>query len=170
MNSTAHTPTETEAQRTAPSRLRAVLLTTSLILVLIGDVLSFNQLATQSATDAILQTIVFSIGAAGFIEFLRRAITPVSRLERRTALVPAFLSVGSIVIWRAELPVGWSVIVTFAAAIALGTTVIQMSRRSGDEPIDDSMQLLGLLCFAQTLIFIYIAALTTADASANLFG
>ena len=61
----------TRSQRSLRSVTQSVILTFSLLLLVLADVLAFNQFATQSATDAILQIVVFAVGGAGLFEFLR---------------------------------------------------------------------------------------------------
>jgi hypothetical protein len=55
----------TPSQRSLRSGIQSVLLTFSLLLLVLADVLAFNQFATKSATDAILQIVVFAVGGAG---------------------------------------------------------------------------------------------------------
>jgi len=160
----------TRPRRSAGSIAQNALVTLTLAFLMLGDVLAFNQLATQSATDAILQVLVFSIGGAGFVEFIRQAIFGPTIKERLFALVPGAVSVAALIGWKLQFPVGWSITVTAIAAVALATVVVRQLWSPSAERDGDAAQLFGLLCLAQTIVFVYFAVLATADASSNLFG
>ena len=161
-------PTRPRAK--AGSIAQIVLVTLTLVFLVLGDVLAFNQIATQSATDAILPMMVFSIGGAGFVEFIRQAVFGPTMKERLFALVPGVVSAAALIGWKLQFPVGWSIMVTALAAAALATVVVRRLWGPSDEQDRDSAQFLGLLCLAQTIIFVYVAVLAAADASSNLFG
>ena len=161
-------PTRPRAK--AGSIAQIVLVTLTLVFLVLGDVLAFNQIATQSSTDAILQLMVFSIGGAGFVEFIRQAVFGPTMKDRLFALVPGAVSAAALIGWKLQFPVGWSVMVTAIAAAALATVVVRRLWGPSDEQDRDSAQFLGLLCLAQTIIFVYVAVLAAADASSNLFG
>lgn len=160
----------TRPRATAGSIAQIVLVTLTLAFLVLGDILAFNQIATQSATDAILPMMVFSIGGAGFVEFIRQAIFGATMKERLFALVPGALSVAALIGWKLQFPVIWSITVTAIAAAALAAVVVRKLWSPSDERDGDAAQLLGLLCLAQTIVFVYIAVLAAADASSNLFG
>ena len=114
--------------------------------------------------------MVFSIGGAGFVEFIRQAVFGPTMKERLFALVPGVVSAAALIGWKLQFPVGWSIMVTALAAAALATVVVRRLWGPSDEQDRDSAQFLGLLCLAQTIIFVYVAVLAAADASSNLFG
>ncbi|MCX6509325.1 MAG: hypothetical protein NT081_00735 [Actinobacteria bacterium] len=160
----------TRPRRAAGAIAQIAMITLTLAFLVLGDVLAFNQIATQSATDAIVQVMVFSIGGAGFVEFIRQAVFGPTIKERLFALVPGAVSVAALIGWKLQFPVGWSIMVTAIAAVALATVVVRKLWSPSTERDGDATQLLGLLCLAQTTVFVYVAVLATADASSNLFG
>ncbi len=159
-----------DSRRSARSIAQVVLLTASLVLLLLGDVLAFNQLATQSATDAILQLIVFAIGGAGIFECLRRALCSDSALARGSALIPGLLGLAALISWRTQAPIGWFVALTVGATIFLGVITVRSLWGPAAREGSESAQLVGLLCLAQTIVFAYVAAFAAIDAGPALFG
>ena len=151
-------------------RTSSALLVAAFAMLLLGDVLAFNQLATQSPTDAIVQIVVFSIGAAGIIECIRRLAAPTSTCPRRSAIVPGLLGTLALATWRAQLPAGIAVILTIAAAIAWGASTFRLLGGSEADQNTDNRQILGLFSFAQTIVLAYVAVLTAIDAGPTLFG
>lgn len=172
------TTTGSDASPGAPSptnstivrRAGSLLLILAFSALLLGDVLAFNQLATQSPTDAIVQVLVFSIGAAGVIECVRRLVAPTASGTRRSAAIPGLLGVIAIAIWRAQLPVGFAVIVTLAAAVAWGATAFRLLGGATADRDTQAEQLFGLFSFAQTIVLLSIAVLTAIEAGPSLFG
>ncbi len=160
----------TQPRHTVGSIAQNALVTLTLAFLVLGDVLAFNQLATQSATDAILQLLVFAIGGAGFVAFLRQAVFGTTPKERLLALIPGAVSAAALIGWKMQFPVGWSITVTAVAAVAVATVVVRQLWSPSAERDGDAAQLLGLLCLAQTIVFVYFAVLATADASSTLFG
>jgi hypothetical protein len=158
------------SRHTVGSIAQIVLTTLTLAFLVLGDVLAFNQIATQSATDAIVQVMVFSIGGAGFVEFIRQAVFGSMMRERLFALVPGAVSAAALIGWKLQFPVSWSIMVTAIAATALASVVVPKLWRPSTEKDGDTAQFLGLLCLAQTIVFVYVAVLAAADASSNLFG
>ena len=159
----------TRSQRSLRSVTQSVILTFSLLLLVLADVLAFNQFATQSATDAIFQIVVFAVGGAGLFEFLRRVLCGTSAAGRWSAIVPGALCAGAVIAWLMHAPVGWLVIITIASAGFLGTIAVRSLWGAENRKISESAQLVGLLCLAQTLILLYVAVLATVDASSVLF-
>ncbi len=159
----------TRSQRSLRSVTQSVILTFSLLLLVLADVLAFNQFATQSATDAILQIVVFAVGGAGLFEFLRRVLCCTSATGRRSAIVPGALSTAAFIAWRLHAPVGWLVIITIASAAFLGTIAVRSLWGPESRKVSESVQLLGLLCLAQTIVLVYVAVLAAVDASSVLF-
>jgi hypothetical protein len=156
-------------QRSLRSATQSVLLSISLLLLVLADVLAFNQFATQSATDAILQIIVFAVCGAGLLEFLRRVLCCDSAAGRWSAIFPGVLSAGAFIAWRMHAPVGWLVIITIASAAFLGTIAVRSLWGPESRKVSESAQLVGLLCLAQTIVLVYVAALAAIDASSVLF-
>jgi len=159
----------TRSRRSLRSVAQSVLLSMSLLLLVLADVLAFNQFATQSATDAIIQIIVFAVGGAGLFEFLRRALCCTSTVDRWSAIVPGALSAGAFIAWRMQAPVGGLVIITIASAAFLGVIAVRSLWGPESSKVSESVQLLGLLCLAQTIVLVYVAVLATVDASSVLF-
>lgn len=172
MNTEKDPPLLTDAMptnRSSRSSLNSALFTLVLLFVLLGDVLAFNQLATQSPTDAILQLLVFAIGGAGIVESLRRLLTQASPRSRATAVVPGALGGAAIVVWRAQLPLGASLVITSIATLLCGVLAFRLlwgASRSQRAHIE----VLGLLGFAQTIVFGYLTVLAAVDGGSNLFG
>ena len=159
----------TRSQRSLRSVTQSVILTFSLLLLVLADVLAFNQFATQSATDAILQIVVFAVGGAGLFEFLRRVLCCTSATGRRSAIVPGALSAAAFIAWRVHAPVGWLVIIMIASAAFLGTIAVRSLWGPESRKVSESAQLIGLLCLAQTIVLVYVAVLAAVDASSVLF-
>lgn len=147
----------------------SVLLVISFAFLILGDVLAFNQLATQSPTDAIVQILVFAIGAAGIIEGARRLLFPSPLCSRASATIPGVLGILAIAVWRAQLPVGFSVIITVGAAVGWGFFTFRLLGRANADRNADAEQILGLFSFAQTIVLAYISVLTAIDAAPALF-
>ncbi|MEI7623592.1 MAG: hypothetical protein WCJ88_08550 [Actinomycetes bacterium] len=178
------TESRTDPLRVDPSKSRSaaaratrlVFLALAFALLILGEVLAFNQLATQSPTDAILPILVFSIGAAGVVECLRRILFPSPSRTRRSAVIPGLLGILSIAAWRAQLAGGFSVIITLGAALAWGSFAFGLLGKTStdantdNKPTADADQILGLFSFAQTIVLTYIAVLTVIDAGPVLFG
>ena len=80
------------------------------------------------------------------------------------------MSAAALIGWKMQFPVGWSITVTAVAAVAVATVVVRQLWSPSAERDGDAAQLLGLLCLAQTIVFVYFAVLATADASSTLFG
>ena len=159
----------TRSQRSLRSVTQSVILTFSLLLLVLADVLAFNQFATQSPTDAILHIVVFAVGGAGLFEFLRRGLCCTSATGRRSAIVPGALSTAAFIAWRLHAPVGWLVIITIASAAFLGTIAVRSLWGPESRKVSESAQLIGLLCLAQTIVLVYVAVLAAVDASSVLF-
>jgi hypothetical protein len=159
----------TRSRRSLRSVAQSVLLSMSLLLLVLADVLAFNQFATQSATDAIIQIIVFAVGGAGLFEFLRRALCCTSTVDRWSAIVPGALSAGAFIAWRMQAPVGWLVIITIASAAFLGVIAVRSLWGPENSKVSESGQLVGLLCLAQTIVLVYVAVLAAVDAGPVLF-
>ncbi|CAB4592185.1 unannotated protein [freshwater metagenome] len=157
------------SQTALRNRIHEVLLTISLLLLLLADVLAFNQLATQSATDAILQVIVFAVGGAGFFEFLRRTLCSTTTRGRWSGIIPGAMSAAALIAWRTNAPLGWLVIITIASAAFLAVIAFRSLGGSGSAESSESTQIIGLLCLAQTIVLLYVAALATIDGSSVLF-
>ena len=164
------TTTLSASPRTLRSVVHIAFVILASICLVLGDVLAFNQLATQSATDAILQLVVFAVGGAGVFECLRRAFCSHTSRGRLTAIVPGLLSIAAFIAWRSQVSVGWLVVITGAGALALGAVTVRLlwaQDRSGESERD---QLLGLLCLAQLIVFAYVGVLAIVDAGSTLFG
>ncbi len=159
----------TSTKHPLQSILQAAFLTGSLTLLVLADVLALNQIATQSATDAILQVVVFAIGGAGLFEFLRRMLCSRTAVARWTAIIPAALSIAAFGAWRAQVSVGWFVIITLAATAFLAAITIRSLWGSENDEDSASLQLIGLFCLAQTIVFVYVAALAAIDAGSTIF-
>jgi membrane protease YdiL (CAAX protease family) len=159
----------TRPLRSLRSVAQSVLLSISLLLLVLADVLAFNQFATQSATDAIVQIIVFAVGGAGLVEFLRRALCCTSAVGRWSAIVPGALSAGAFIAWHMQAPVGWLVIITITSAAFLGIIAVRSLWGPEDSKVSESAHYVGLFCLAQTIVLVYVAVLAAVDASSVLF-
>jgi hypothetical protein len=157
------------SDRSSASPINSALFGIVLALILIGDVLAFNQLATQSPTDALLQLLVFAVGGAGIFEALRRLLTPLPNQSRASAFFPGLVGCAALIAWRAELPLGIWLIITSIATVASGILAFRLlwgASRSQQTHIE----ILGLLGFAQTIAFGYLTVLAAVDGGAALFG
>lgn len=141
----------------------------SLALILFGDVLAFNQLATQSPTDALLQLVVFAIGGAGVVDCLRRALFPLPTERRFMAIFPGILGAAALLSWRAQLPISTSLVIAVIATLTCGLISFRLLRNASRSH-RDYPEVLGLLSFAQTIVFGYVTVLATVDAAPAMFG
>jgi hypothetical protein len=79
------------------------------------------------------------------------------------------MSAGAFIAWHMHAPVGWLVIITIASAAFLGTIAVRSLWGPESRKVSESAQLVGLLCLAQTIVLVYVAALAAIDASSVLF-
>jgi len=161
-----HAPDSRDVPDSAPS---IALFALVVVLVGLGDVLAFNQLATQSPTDALLQLLVFSIGFAGIVEAARRLLFPTSTSSRFSAITPGILGVAAVIAWRAETPIGASLTIAALATAASGVLVYRLLW-GASRTRRDHAEIIGLLWFAQTMTFGYLTVLAALDAGPTLFG
>lgn len=137
-------------------------------IVVLADVLAFNQLATQSPIDGLLQLTVIGVGLAGSIEAVRRLVFGPAGLERLLGAPLAALGVAATIGWRAQWPVGAGVLACALAAIVvavIGVRALAVTARSAD-----TSQFVAILTVAQAMILVWFALLAGADARGVLFG
>lgn len=137
---------------------------------LLSDILGFNQLTTQSPTDAIVQVIVFSVGGAGAIEAVRRIVFGRSSVERVLAIPFALLSISGFAAWCAPWSTGAMAMITAVSGLfiaGLGAATIRRNRRVTDP---GAAQIISLVAMAQGLLLIYFAALAIGDINGPIFG
>lgn len=154
-----------------------VLYTCAATIAVFADVLAFNQVATQSPTDGILQLVVVGVGLAGGIEAIRRLALASDRTDRLLGLPLAALSILAVIGWRAGWPVGGAVIVSAATAVVVGVIGARASLalRAEDDgpsgrPEPGSSQFAVILTIAQAMVLAWFAILTAASARGVLFG
>lgn len=159
---------DTSTTEGVPTTAAAALRGIAVVLLVLGDVLAFNQLATQSPTDAIIQLSVVGIGFAGAIDAIRRLACARTRTDRLLGLPIAMLAIAAIIGWRARWPIG-SEVLTCAVAAALSVVVgLRSLARADRDPA--ASQLPGVFSLAQALVFAWFAVLAALSARAVLFG
>lgn len=137
-------------------------------LVVLADVLAFNQLATQSPTDGIMQLTVVGVGFAGALEAVRRLASAHSTADRLLGLPFGGLALLAIVGWRAQWPVGAGVVICGLAAVVVAVLGVRAMAATSRDP--EASQFLAILTVAQALILAWFAVLAGVDARAVLFG
>jgi hypothetical protein len=164
------TPPDATSGRTTRSVIDATLLAAALLVAALGDVLGFNQLATQSPTDAIVQVVVVSVFAAGTIEAVRRVLFGRSILGRVLALPIALLAVDGFFAWRVPWTTGAMTLIVGGSGLlvgAIGAWTLWSNRHETDA---DAVQIAGLLAAAQGLLLVYFALLAVGDINAAFLG
>lgn len=152
------------------SRTQISLLVIAFVIAVFGDVLGFNQLATQSAFDAVIQICVFVIGFAGIVEAARRLVFASRRSDRLIGIAFAALSLAAIVTWAAGWSTGIQATVVILGGLLIsgcGATILWGNRH---EHSSESMQVAGLLALAQGLITIWFAVLAFGAINGPIFG
>jgi hypothetical protein len=79
------------------------------------------------------------------------------------------MSAAALIAWRTNAPLGWLVIITIASAAFLAVIAFRSLGGSASAESSESTQIIGLLCLAQTIVLLYVAALATIDGSSVLF-
>ena len=145
-----------------------VLRTLVYAIVVLADTLAFNQLATQSPTDGILQLTVVGVGFAGGLEAIRRLVLARSRTDRLLGAPLAALAALAIVGWRAQWPSGAGVVACGLTAVVVGVIGSRAMAATSRDP--EASQFLAILTVTQALILAWFAVLAGVDARAVLFG
>lgn len=167
-------------------RSSAMFLILTLVAVLLGDTMAFNQLATQSATDAIIPLLVVSIGVAAALEAVRRVVCGRRMVDVVLALSCAIVSALGWFAWAAYWPIVASAWIVVAAALLSGvatnvaplvsataqTTLDPIDGGTDDEPRGtlDLGGVIAVLGLVQTVVLTYFALLAFLDAPTGPFG
>lgn len=139
-----------------------------LALAVLADTLAFNQLATQSAIDGMIQLSVLGVGATGALLALTLLFLPDPRGERALVPVSAALAVVSFIGWRAQWPIGWAVLGCAASAAVWLVLGLRSTAWARVGPVDP--RFVAVATTTQGLIFLWFAALVAIDARQVLFG
>ena len=176
------TPIAPDAARTWRDGFSATLLVLALLAVVLGDVMAFNQLATQSATDAIIPLLVVSIGTAMAIDGLRRIVCRRRRADLVVAAGEAVLSALAWIAWAANWPLAGSAWIAIGAGalVAVGTNLFPSlpestpndTTGSAEEvrPGPDLGSVVAVLGLLQAIVLVWFAVLALIDAPTGPFG
>ena len=169
---TAMPTTVTDATLTdvAGSRVRAIIMRllasiTFLVLVL-ADALAFNQLATQSPTDGIIQLSVVGVGFGGMLTALTMLVAARPRVLLALAPIVGAVAALTLIGWRAQWPIGTAVVACGISAITWGV-VASVGRGPDGRP---PSRFVTSVAIAQAVIALWFAVLVGIDAHAVLFG
>ena len=135
-----------------------------MVVAVLADVLAFNQFATQSAIDAIVQLSFVGVGIGGALEALRRLVLGPTVVDRLLGVPLAVASVVALAGWRAQWPIGWSVLCCLVAGIvvmAIGARRMARSERTSA---------VAVLTLTQAMVLLWFAAVVAVDARGVLFG
>lgn len=150
------------------ARVDGVLRVVVHVVVVLADVLAFNQLATQSPTDGILQLTVVGVGFAGALEALRRLAFAATRFDRLLGIPLAALSALALVGWRAQWPVGVGVVCCGLTAVLVAVLGVRALSATARDP--EASQFSAIVTVAQAMILAWFAVLAGVSAGGVLFG
>ena len=158
-------------------RTSMALLIGELIIVILGDAVALNQIATQSPTDAVIPLLVLSVGLAFPVEALRRLICRRRSADLAAAALLAIEAVLAWVAWSSPWPVrasAWLLIVAAATGVLLCTLLPSAPGPDRSRPADhdapSSTSMIGLLGAMQAVVVVYVAVLALLDAPTGPFG
>ena len=153
------------------SRADDIIFVVALCIAGFGYVLGFNQLATQSAIDAVPPVALFSAGLGGLVNGFRRIfIDPVSPGLRAVGLAQILIAVYAIITVVFHLHVSQQAIAT-ASAAAAGALALLMSRQlHSDGPAEARVQIRSFADLAQTLLLAYFSLLALVEGNIGPFG
>ena len=135
-----------------------------------GYVLGFNQLATQSAIDALPPVALFAAGFAGLLNSSRALfILPASTPRRVVAIAEAILALYAIASVIMHLHVSQQAIATGACGLAGLLALALRSRERTDRTTDARDQIRTMAAFAQVLLLGYFSILTLLEAHIGPF-
>jgi|GEM_PF-1074786 len=157
-------------QKQRAPRTNAILLVAIISLAIFGDVLGFNQLATQSPIDAVLQILVFVVGAAGALEAERGFLTETKLSRRLVALGFALLSIAAFATWFAGFSTGVMATLVTLSGLLIGGVGIHTLWGQDQKISSESRQLIGFVALAQGLICVWFGLLAFAAIEGPLFG
>lgn len=144
------------------ARLDRTLTVAALAIAVFGDILAFNQLATQSPIDANLVLMIFVVGFAGLVEGLRRAIVGGDTTARLIGVGILALAALSLVAWLDRWSTETQGLIVLAAAIVLGLLSGSLLWRHRRDDADGGAQLVGLLALGQAIIAMWFGVLAIA--------
>ena len=164
---TAPPDSSTSLDRSA--RVDRSMLVIAFVIAIFGDVVGFNQLATQSTFDAIIQLCVFVVGFAGVVEAARRLVFARRSSDRLIGIAFAVLSLAAIITWSAGWATGVQSLVVLIGGLlvaACGVTVLWQNRH---EHSSESSQVGGLLALAQGVVMVWFSVLALGAINGPLF-
>ena len=136
-----------------------------------GYVLGFNQLATQSAIDAVAPVALFSAGLGGLVNGFRRIfIDPASSGLRAIGLAQILIAVYAMLTVVLHLHVSQQAIATASAAAAGALALVVTRRRRSDATAEARDQIRSFADLAQTLLLTYFALLALVEGNIGPFG
>jgi len=143
----------------------------ALCIVGFGYVLGFNQLATQSAIDAVAPVALFSAGFGGLVNGFRRIfIDPVSSGLRAIGLAQILIAVCAIITVVSHLHVSQQAIATASAAAAGALALVMTRRLHSHGPAEARDQIRSFADLAQTLLLAYFSVLALVEGNIGPFG
>jgi hypothetical protein len=148
-----------------------VIFVAALCLAGFGFVLGFNQVATQSAIDAVAPVALFSAGFAGLVNGFRRILVdPVSSTLRVVGLTQMLIAIYAVATVAFHLHVSQQAIAT-ASVAAIGALAVLRTRRlhSDGEP-EARDQIRTFADLAQAFLLIYFSLLACSEGNIGPFG
>ena len=150
--------------------LSSTFLVLMLVVVLVGDTMAFNQLATQSATDAILPILVLSVGVTFALEAVRRIVCRRDRADVAIAVASGIVSGLGWIAWTAYWPLAGAAWIVIAAAALGGVATNVRPLVPTAHPRQDLGGAVAVLGLLQTIVLTYFAVLALVDAPTGPFG
>jgi hypothetical protein len=143
----------------------------ALCLAGIGYVLGFNQVATQSAIDAVAPVALFSAGFAGLVTGFRRILVdPVSSGLRVIGLTQILIAIYAIATVAFHLHVSQQAIAA-ASAAAIGALAVLITKRlHSDGPPEAREQIRSFADLAQAFLLAYFSLLAFSEGNIGPFG
>lgn len=129
-------------------------------IAIFGDVLAFNQLATQSPIDGNLMILVLVVGVAGVVEGLRRIALGGDTTARMIGVVLVALAAMAYVAWSVPWSTEFQGLIVIAAAVVIGLLSISLLWRQRNGEGSDMTQFAGLLALAQAIVAVWFGVLT----------
>lgn len=154
----------------ARGRTDDVTFVVALCLAGFGYVLGFNQVATQSAIDAVAPVALFSAGFAGLVNGFRRILfDPVSSSLRVIGLAQMLIAIYAVATVAFHSHVSQQAIAT-ASAAAIGLIAVLLTKRlHSDEPPEARDQIRTFADLAQAFLLVYFSLLAFSEGNIGPF-
>jgi len=136
-----------------------------------GFVLGFNQVATQSAIDAVAPVALFSAGFAGLVNGFRRILFgSFSSSLRVISVAEMLIAIYAVATVAFHLHVSQQAIATALAAAIGALAVLRSKRLHSDGPPEARDQIRSFADLAQVLLLAYFSLLAFSEGNIGPFG